>query len=70
MNKVKIAVAQRFCSWDLRDNIARAEELIRQAAEQRADIVLLQELFEMPYSCSEQNPKHFDLAKTEVPQVS
>jgi N-carbamoylputrescine amidase len=50
------------CDWDRDRNVARAEALVRQAAGQGADIVLLQELFENPYFCKEQDPRHFALA--------
>ena len=58
-----IAVTQMACSWDLDANIVRAEELVRQAAQQGAQLILLQELFEAPYFCAEQDAKHYDLAR-------
>jgi N-carbamoylputrescine amidase len=51
------------CSWDLPDNIERAERLVRQAAGQGAQIVLLQELFATPYFCIDVQERHFDLAQ-------
>ncbi|NOR24121.1 MAG: N-carbamoylputrescine amidase, partial [Desulforhopalus sp.] len=51
-------------SWDLPTNMEKAEALIRQAAGQGAQIILIQELFEAPYFCIEQEAKHFDLATT------
>jgi N-carbamoylputrescine amidase len=51
------------CSWDLQDNIERAERLVRQAAGQGAQIVLLQELFATPYFCIDVQERHFDLAQ-------
>jgi N-carbamoylputrescine amidase len=62
MRKVTLAATQMACSWDRQANIARAERLVREAAQQGANIVLLQELFETPYFCKDQSPKHFDLA--------
>tara|TARA_B100000953_G_scaffold126023_1_gene103906 strand:+ start:475 stop:1317 length:843 start_codon:yes stop_codon:yes gene_type:complete len=50
------------CDWDIQDNIQRAEKLILQAADQGAQIILLQELFETPYFPIDQQAKHFDLA--------
>ncbi len=64
MRKVTLATTQMTCSWDLDDNIARAESLVRTAANDGAQIILLQELFETPYFCLEQNPSHFEQAKT------
>jgi N-carbamoylputrescine amidase len=59
---VTVAATQMACSWDREQNIARAEKLVRAAAARGAQIVLLQELFEAPYFCIEQNPQHFALA--------
>lgn len=50
------------CDWDIDANIARAERLARVAADQGANIILLQELFETPYFCLDQDPRHFALA--------
>ncbi len=63
MTHVTVAVTQMACSWNLENNLAKAEALVRVAASEGADLVLLQELFETPYFCSEQNPDHFALAK-------
>eukprot|EP01132_Coremiostelium_polycephalum_P006584 gene6584-8150_t len=51
------------CSGDIDDNIQRAEDLVRLAAEDGAQIILLQELFQTPYFCLEQRLDHFDLAR-------
>lgn len=64
MRKVKIAATQMACSWDRQANIKNAEELIRTAVEQGANIVLLQELFETPYFCQQQNFEYCKLAST------
>ncbi|MGH6892502.1 MAG: N-carbamoylputrescine amidase [Dongiaceae bacterium] len=57
--RVTVAATQMACDWDIDSNIARAERLARKAADQGANVVLLQELFETPYFCIEQDPKHF-----------
>jgi len=62
MNQVTIAATQMACSWDTEANIERAELLIREAAANDAQIILIQELFETPYFCIEQEYKHLDLA--------
>ena len=62
MVKVIVAGSQMSCSWDIKDNINRAEILIKEAAESGVNIILLQELFSTPYFCSTQNPKYFELA--------
>jgi N-carbamoylputrescine amidase len=64
MSNVTVAATQMACSWALPDNLAKAEKLIRQAASQGAQIILIQELFETPYFCIEQNTAHLDLAHT------
>lgn len=62
MSIITVAATQMEVSWDLPDNMNRAESLIRQAADRGANIILIQELFETPYFCIEQNAKHFNLA--------
>jgi len=60
--QVSVACTQMPCSWDLEANVARAEALVHRAADEGAQIVLLQELFETPYFCIDQQSRHFDLA--------
>ena len=64
MGKVTVAATQMHCDWDIEGNVGRAEKLIRQAATQGAQIILIQELFETPYFCIEQDSKHWELATT------
>ncbi len=59
---VTVAATQMACSWDRAANLARAEQLVRQAAAQGAQIILLQELFETPYFCQKPNPDYLQLA--------
>ena len=59
---VTVAATQMACTWDMNDNIARAERLVREAAGRGANIILLQELFETPYFCIAQNPDFYRLA--------
>lgn len=63
MTRVTIAATQMACSWDIEANLARAEEMVREAAGQGANVVLLQELFATPYFCSDQKQEHFALAE-------
>lgn len=51
---VTVAATQMPCSWDVNENLARAEALVRQAAQQGAQIILIQELFERLYFCQHQ----------------
>jgi len=60
---VSVAAIQMACGWDAASNIARAEALVRQAAAQGAQIILLPELFETPYFCIEQDARHLALAR-------
>jgi N-carbamoylputrescine amidase len=60
---VHVAAIQMSCEWDADRNIARAEELVRQAARRGAKIILLPELFETPYFCIEQDVRHLRLAR-------
>jgi N-carbamoylputrescine amidase len=62
--KVTVAATQFACSWDLDENLARAELLVRRAARDGAQVILLQELFETPYFCIEQDSRHLRLATT------
>ena len=60
---VHVAAIQMSCDWDADRNIARAEELVREAARRGAQIILLPELFEAPYFCVEQDVRHLRLAR-------
>lgn len=62
MRKVTFAATQMSCSWDKQDNLAKAEALVRKAAQQGANVILIQELFETPYFCIEQAHEHLALA--------
>ena len=62
MTKLCLAITQMKCVWDREANIAKAEALVREAVGNGANLVLLQELFEYPYFCSEQNADHLELA--------
>lgn len=61
---VTVAATQMACSWDTPANIANAERLVRQAAAQGAQIILIQELFEAPYFCQKPNADYTQLATT------
>ncbi len=62
--KVTVAATQMACSWDMDANVQRAEQLVHQAAGAGAQVILLQELFETPYFCIDEQSKRFDLART------
>src|ERR1700743_1261882 len=61
---VHVAAIQMACDWDADANIARAEQLVRDAAARGAQIILLPELFEAPYFCIEQDVRHLRLARS------
>ncbi len=63
MTQITVAATQMACTWDRETNLRQAEELVADAAARGANIVLLQELFETPYFCIDQDPAHFDLAR-------
>lgn len=50
------------CSDDKSANVALADEQVRAAAAQGAQIILLQELFETPYFCKDLDSRYFELA--------
>ena len=63
MRKVKVAATQMSCSWNGEEVLDKAEKLVRKAAAEGANIILLQELFETPYFCQKQKFEYFDLAQ-------
>lgn len=62
MALVTVAATQFACTWDLPKNADKAEDLIRQAVKNGAQVVLIQELFAAPYFCITQRAEYFDLA--------
>ncbi|WP_218765094.1 N-carbamoylputrescine amidase [Vibrio parahaemolyticus] len=60
---VKFAALQLTKSWDLEDNLAKAKNAIREAAQNGANVILPQELFAAPYFCKKQEAKYFELAE-------
>lgn len=62
MRKVTVAATQMSCSYDMNENIKKAETLVRQAASAGANIILLQELFETQYFCQKEKLEYYDLA--------
>ncbi len=64
MRKVTAAAVQMKCCEDVSKNIANAERLVRQAAEEGANVILLPELFERPYFCQERQYEYYPYAKS------
>ncbi|MGH6933376.1 MAG: N-carbamoylputrescine amidase [Dongiaceae bacterium] len=63
MASVTVAATQFACGNDRERNVDKAEWLVRKAAGQGAQIILLQELFETPYFCKDQKQELFGLAR-------
>ena len=66
MRNVKVSAIQMQCAKDVATNIQTAERLVRQAAEQGAQIILLPELFERPYFCQERQYDYYQHAQSVI----
>ena len=60
---MKVAITQLKMSWDIEDNLVKAEQIVRKAAIQGAKIILLPELFKTPYFCQKENYDYFSLSE-------
>lgn len=63
MSELIFAATQMACDWNAAANLERAEQLVREAAASGAQVVLLQELFETPYFCKDENEEYLSLAR-------
>ncbi|HEX3586899.1 MAG TPA: nitrilase-related carbon-nitrogen hydrolase, partial [Candidatus Angelobacter sp.] len=59
-----VGLIQMHCSADPDDNLRRAEEKVRSAAKQGAQMVCLPELFRTQYFCQREDAGLFDLAES------
>ena len=59
---VTFAATQLAMSWDIEANMLKAEKAVRDAHAAGAQVILLQEFFEVPYFCKTQQYKYLDLA--------
>lgn len=64
--KVKLAATQMAISWDIDNNIKKACDMVRKAAKEGANVILLQELFQTPYFCQKEKYEYFDLAISNI----
>lgn len=64
MRKVKVAAVQMQCSAVVEENIAKADRMVREAAANGAQVILLPELFERPYFCQERRYEYYAYAKS------
>jgi len=63
MSNVKVGLVQMSCTADKEQNLQKAISKVREAAQQGAQIVCLQELFTSLYFCDEENYDNFALAE-------
>lgn len=61
---VKVAAVQMKCSSVREDNLKKAENFVRKAANQGANIILLPELFEREYFCQQRRYGFYAFAET------
>ncbi len=64
MSKLTLAATQMSCTWDIDENIHKAEQLVQRAAAEGARIILLQELFQTPYFCLRMKSEYLELARS------
>ncbi len=64
MRNVKVAAIQMQMTRVVEENIAKADRMVRQAAESGAQVILLPELFERQYFCPERRYDYYDYATT------
>ena len=62
MRKVTVAAIQMQRAAEVSENIRKAEKLVREAAGQGAQVILLPELFERPYFCQQRQYDFYDYA--------
>jgi N-carbamoylputrescine amidase len=62
--QITLALVQHACTHERKENLARTEAGIREAAQQGAQLILLQELHTGPYFCQTENSDYFDLAES------
>lgn len=71
MRNIKIVALQFSCCSQVQENIDKAETMVREAASNGANLILLPELFERPYFCQEKRYDYYDYALplTENPAI-
>ncbi len=62
MRNVKVAATQMSCTNSIEENIKKAESMVRRAASEGAQIILIQELFETLYFCQKELPDYYSYA--------
>ena len=64
MSKIKAAAIQMKCSTNPKESLSHAEEMVREAAANGANVILLPELFEREYFCQQRRYDFYQYAKT------
>lgn len=64
MRQVTVAAIQMQMDKNPDNNLIKAEKMVRKAASQGANVILLPELFENLYFCQEKRYEYYDLAET------
>ena len=59
MRNVTLAATQMACTDVVKENVEHGDKLVRKAAEQGANVILLQELFEGYYFCQDELPEFY-----------
>lgn len=62
MKKVTVAAVQMSCSKVVEENLEKAEKMIRKAASDGAEMILLPELFEREYFCQQRRYDFYEYA--------
>jgi N-carbamoylputrescine amidase len=61
--RTRLAATQMACSWNMDENLATAERLVRKAAQQGANVILLQEMFATHFfAFMDWKPEYFKFA--------
>lgn len=63
MRKVVLGAVQMQCTRTVTENIEKADSMVRKAAQQGANVILLPELFERQYFCQERKYEYYAYAK-------
>lgn len=63
LNTVKVGLVQMRCAEDPGENLRKALDMTREAAEHGAQIICLPELFRSRYFCKSEDHRHFGLAE-------
>jgi N-carbamoylputrescine amidase len=64
MNKFTIGCIQMSCSEDTQENLEKACERVKEAADAGAQVICLPELFKSQYFCQKEDAATFDLAES------